>query len=79
MIGKEIISMPKLSAKRQITIPASQCDELGIQPGDEIESFIADGKITLVKTFKGAAKGALKHVTVKSDISDDDSLQSAMQ
>ena len=71
--------MPKLSAKRQITLPASLCDELGIQPGDEIESFIADGQITLVKKFKGAARGTLKHIKAKQDISDDDSLQSAVQ
>ena len=71
--------MPKLSSKRQITLPAGQCDELGIQPGDEIESFIADGQLTLIKKCKGAAKGALKHVKPKHDISDDDSLQSALQ
>ncbi len=71
--------MPKLSSKRQITIPAGQCDELGIQPGDEIDSFIADGHITLIKKTTGAARGALKHVKTKLDISDDDSLQSAVQ
>ena len=71
--------MPRVSAKRQITIPANQCEELGIQPGDEIESFIADGRITLVKKHKGAAKGVLKHVKDKQNISDDDSLQSALQ
>ena len=71
--------MPKLSAKRQITIPAGQCEELGIQPGDEIDSFIVDGRITLIKKHKGAAKGVLKHVKAKQDISDDDSLQSALQ
>lgn len=71
--------MPKLSAKRQITIPAGQCDELGIQPGDEIGSFIVDGRITLIKKHKGAVKGALKHVKAKQDISDDDSLQSTLQ
>lgn len=71
--------MPRVSAKRQITIPANQCEELGIQPGDEIESFVADGRITLVKKHKGAAKGALKHVKAKQNISDDDSLQSALQ
>ena len=71
--------MPKLSAKRQITLPASQCAELGVQPGDEIECFIADGRITLVKKLKGAAKGALKHIKARQDIADDDSLQSAVQ
>ncbi|WP_422135386.1 AbrB/MazE/SpoVT family DNA-binding domain-containing protein [Endozoicomonas sp. ALD040] len=70
--------MPKLSAKRQITIPAGQCEELGIQPGDEIDSFIVDGRITLIKRHKGAAEGFLKHVKTKQDISDDDSLQSGL-
>jgi len=70
--------MPKVSSKRQITIPASQCKELGIQPGDEVESFVASGQITIVKKVKGSAKGLLKSVKGKSSISDEESLQSAL-
>ncbi|MGI9275076.1 MAG: AbrB/MazE/SpoVT family DNA-binding domain-containing protein [Endozoicomonas sp.] len=70
--------MPKVSAKRQITIPVDQCEELGIHPGDEVESYVADGKITLIKKVTGAAEGILQHVKAKNDMSDDESLQSAL-
>ena len=71
--------MPKVSAKRQITLPVSQCDELGIQPGDEIESFVANGQITLIKKRKGAAKGLLKDIKIDRSLTDEQSLQSAIQ
>lgn len=71
--------MPKVSAKRQITLPVSQCDELGIQPGDEVESFVANGQITLVKKRKGAAKGLLKGINIDKSLTDEQSLQSALQ
>ena len=71
-------AMLKLSAKRQITLPAGQCKELDIQLGDEIGSFILDGRITMIKKHKGAAKGFLKHVQSKKEISEDNSLQSAL-
>ena len=45
--------MPKVSAKRQITLPASQCKALGIEPGDDVESFVAYGQLTIVKKRKG--------------------------
>ncbi len=35
--------MPKISSKRQITLPIEQCRELGIKPGDEYISFVAAG------------------------------------
>ena len=70
--------MPKVSAKRQITLPVGQCEELGIRPGDEVEIFIADGQLTIVKKSMGAARGLLKEVTPKSSMSDEASRQSAM-
>lgn len=70
--------MPKVSAKRQITLPVSQCDALGIQPGDEVESFVANGQITLVKKRKGAAKGLLKGIKADKTLTDEQSLQSAL-
>jgi len=70
--------MPKVSAKRQITLPVSQCEALGIRPGDEIESFIADGQLTIVKKSRGAAKGLLKGIEPKSPMSDETSRQSAI-
>ena len=70
--------MPKVSAKRQITLPVSQCEELGIQPGDEVESFVAGGQLTIVKKLKGAAKGLLKNVKPKASMSDEASRQSSL-
>jgi AbrB family looped-hinge helix DNA binding protein len=71
--------MPKVSAKRQITIPIDQCLSLGIEPGDEIESFVVDGQITLVKKVTGAAKGILSQVQSDSSMTDEESLQSAIK
>ena len=70
--------MPKISSKRQITIPIEQCNELGIHPGDFIESFVADGQITLVKKTEGAASGLLKNIKPVASISDEESLESAL-
>lgn len=71
--------MPKVSAKRQITLPISQCRALGIEPGDEVESFVADGKLTIIKKLKGAANGMLKHVHSDESMTDKESRQSALQ
>ena len=70
--------MPKVSAKRQITLPVSQCDELGIKPGDQVESFVANGQITLIKKRKGAANGLLKSIEVDKSMTDQESLQSTL-
>lgn len=70
--------MPKVSAKRQITLPVEQCKELGIQPGDEYRSFVANGHITIVKKSPGTAKGCLHHVKGDSAISDEESRDSAL-
>ncbi len=71
--------MPKISSKRQITLPVDQCLELGINPGDEYQSFVADGRITIIKKKSGAAQGLLKHIMANSSITDEDSLQSALR
>jgi bifunctional DNA-binding transcriptional regulator/antitoxin component of YhaV-PrlF toxin-antitoxin module len=70
--------MPKISSKRQITLPVEQCLELGIKPGDEYQSFVADGHITIIKKQPGAAQGILKHSVADASISDEESLQSAL-
>ena len=51
--------MPKVSAKRQITIPVNQCKKAHIEPGDEIEIFIHNNNITIMKKIKEAARGVL--------------------
>ncbi len=70
--------MPRLSAKRQITLPIDQCREVGIGPGDEYRSFVADGRITIVRKAAGAAKGMLRHVAGDPVVSDEESLQDAL-
>ena len=70
--------MPRVSAKRQITLPIDQCREVGIGPGDEYRSYVADGRITIVRKTAGAARGILRHVVGDSAVSDEDSLQDAL-
>jgi bifunctional DNA-binding transcriptional regulator/antitoxin component of YhaV-PrlF toxin-antitoxin module len=70
--------MPKVSSKRQITLPVDQCRQVGIEPGDEYQSFVANGHITIVKKIPSAAKGILKHVKGDTSVTDEDSLQSAL-
>ena len=70
--------MPRVSAKRQITLPIDQCREVGIGPGDEYRSYVADGRITIVRKTAGAAKGVLRHVAGDPAVSDEASLQDAL-
>ena len=70
--------MPKVSSKRQITLPASQCDQLGIKPGDNIETFVADGRLTIVKKVKGSAQSLLQHVKDDPSVTDQESLEDAL-
>jgi len=70
--------MPKVSSKRQITLPVEQCQQVGIEPGDEYQSFVAYGHITIVKKIPGAAKGILKHVKGDTSVTDEASLQNAL-
>ena len=70
--------MPRVGARRQITLPVGQCKEAGLEPGDEYRSFVADGRITIVRKVPGAAKGFLRHVTGNPAISDEASRQSAL-
>lgn len=67
--------MSKLSSKRQVTLPVDQCRELGIEPGDELEFFVANGQLTLVKKRKGSAKGVVKHLKSNRRYSDTESRQ----
>ncbi|MBB3048176.1 AbrB family looped-hinge helix DNA binding protein [Litorivivens lipolytica] len=41
--------MPKINAKGQVTIPASQRGAVGLMPSDELETFVIDDQITIVK------------------------------
>jgi bifunctional DNA-binding transcriptional regulator/antitoxin component of YhaV-PrlF toxin-antitoxin module len=70
--------MPKVSSKRQITLPVDQCKQVGIDPGDEYQSFVADGHITIVKKTPGAARGILKNVKGDASVTDEASIQNAL-
>ena len=52
--------MPRVTANRQITLPIAVCREAGIEPGDEVEAFVAGGRITLIKKVVGSARGKPK-------------------
>ena len=69
--AQEGCHMPRVSAKRQITLPIDQCREVGIGPGDEFHSFVADGSITIVRKSAGAARGFLRHVGRDSTVTDE--------
>ncbi len=71
--------MPKVSAKRQITLPIAQCREAHIQPGDEYDSYVDNhGHITIIKKVAGSAEGVLKGIPSDKKTSDEASLQSAL-
>ena len=71
--------MPKVSAKRQITLPADQCRLAGIEPGDECRSFVADGRITIVRQQPGSAWGCLANLEGDPPVSDEESRQDAIE
>ena len=71
--------MPKVSAKRQITLPVDQCRLVGIEPGDEYLSFVADGRITIVRLEPGSAWGCLTHLVGDPKNSDEESRQDAIE
>lgn len=71
--------MPKVSAKRQITLPAEQCRLVGIEPGDECQSYVADGRITIVREEPGSAWGCLAHLEGDPAVSEEESRQDAIE
>jgi len=71
--------MSKLSSKRQITLPVDHCRELGIEPGDELECFVANGQLTLVKKGRGRAKGVVRHLKGNKRMTDAQSRQDSIE
>jgi AbrB family looped-hinge helix DNA binding protein len=65
--------MPKVSSKRQITLPVEGCGELDIQPGDEVEIFRYGDQFNIVKKEMGAAAGLLKGSKVNKNVSERES------
>ncbi|MCY3554282.1 MAG: AbrB family transcriptional regulator [Gemmatimonadetes bacterium] len=71
--------MPKISANRQITLPAEQCRLVGIKPCDECRSFVADGRITIVRQEPGSAWGCLAHLEGDPTVLEEESRQDAIE
>ena len=71
--------MPKVSAKRQITLPADQCRLAGIEPGEEYRSYVSDGCITIVRQEPGSAWGCMAHLEEVRTVSDEESRRDAME
>ncbi len=78
LASREVIFMPRMNDRHQITLPIDQCREAGIWPGDEYRSFVADGRITIVRQAAGAARGFLSHVAGDPAVSEEESLQDAL-
>ena len=71
--------MPRISAKRQLTLPANQCRLAGIEPGDECRTFVADGRITIIRQQPGSAWGCLAYLRADETVSDVESRQHAIE
>ena len=71
--------MPRLSAKRQITIPADQCRLAGIEPGDECRILVAEGHITIIRQQRGSARGCLAHLRANETVSPAESRQHSIE
>jgi bifunctional DNA-binding transcriptional regulator/antitoxin component of YhaV-PrlF toxin-antitoxin module len=67
--------MPKLSAKRQITLPITDCNALGIHAGDDVEIFRHGNQINIIKKTRNAAAGILKNTVANTSLTDAQSLQ----
>ncbi len=51
--------MPKLTSKRQVTIPQAVCAKLGFEPGDTLRVFERDGIAHLVKMSNESLAGRI--------------------
>ena len=47
--------------KRQVTLPRSICEQLGVQPGDRLE-LVLEGDALVARPKKGAALEALREI-----------------
>jgi bifunctional DNA-binding transcriptional regulator/antitoxin component of YhaV-PrlF toxin-antitoxin module len=67
--------MPKVSSKRQVTLPVSGCEELDIHAGDEVEILRYGNQFNIIKKEVGKAAGVLKGTKVDKSVSDEESRQ----
>ena len=66
--------MPKVGSKRQITLPVSGCEELGIHAGDEVNILRYGNQFNIIKKEAGSAAGLLKGIKTNKAVSEKDSL-----
>jgi AbrB family looped-hinge helix DNA binding protein len=71
--------MPKVSSKRQITLPVTGCEELDIKPGDEVEIFRYGNQFNIVKREPGAAAAMLRGTRANKGVSERESLKSNLE
>ncbi len=71
--------MPRVSAKRQITLPITGCEELGISAGDEVEILRHGNQFNIIKKKAGSAAGILKGSKVNQTVSEEQSIQSIFE
>lgn len=65
-----VLQMPKISAKRQITLPINQCLVAHINAGDDVEvSVDRIGVISIAKKQPQISKDLLSSVTTNMKIS----------
>ncbi len=67
--------MPRVSSKRQVTLPVAGCDELGINAGDEVEILRHGNQFNIIKKVSGAAAGLLKGTKANKATSETQSRQ----
>jgi len=68
------MTMPKVSSKRQVTLPVAACNALDIHPGDDIEIFTYKNQFNIIKKNPGAAAGILKNIKANQSITEQESL-----
>jgi hypothetical protein len=50
-----------------------------VNPGDEVDIFEHNGRITLIKKRRGSSGGALKHLKADNRVTEEDSLLDAVE
>ena len=60
--------MHKLTRKRQVTIPKSVCNQLGLEPGNMVEIFARDGVAHLVRMSDKSLAGRFSNLVGEKTI-----------
>ena len=68
--------MPRVNKNRQITLPVSGCNELGIHTGDEVEILHHGNQLNIIKKEFGVATGLLTGTKATKTVSEEQSKQS---